>query len=193
MRCDHAGADRHRRGSRLEDLCDEMGEAADQVRAIADPRVRSSAFWLDLGEIGLALGRLSGGCSACELHVRRFGACAWHACSWIQVSFARACHMRNGCAELMWLASFARASGVVRPRVRSVMLCGWHVTAPCTIYTPPKATRARYETRECRVRLSNVSLASLHPTVDRFSQVSLLGWKANCLSRRQAELAKNLA
>nr|GMD79541.1 Transposon Tf2-12 polyprotein [Ipomoea batatas] len=60
------------------DLCDEMGKAVDQVRAVANQYSGAVRFWLDLGAIISAIGRLSDGCCSCELHVRRFKACAEH-------------------------------------------------------------------------------------------------------------------
>nr|GMD60183.1 hypothetical protein Iba_chr12aCG8670 [Ipomoea batatas] len=46
------------------DLCDEMGEAMDQVRTVADQCSGAVHFWLDLGAIISAIGRLSDSCCA---------------------------------------------------------------------------------------------------------------------------------
>nr|GMD66111.1 hypothetical protein Iba_chr12cCG11880 [Ipomoea batatas] len=43
-----------------------MGEAVDQVRAVVDQGSRAVRFWLDLGAIISAIGRLSDGCCACD-------------------------------------------------------------------------------------------------------------------------------
>nr|GMD79542.1 Transposon Tf2-12 polyprotein [Ipomoea batatas] len=51
-----------------------MGEAVDQVRAVADQGSGAVRFWLDLGAIISAIGRLSDGCCACEAVQRMCGA-----------------------------------------------------------------------------------------------------------------------